>query len=254
MNIQEIVSSSRERIVTGFALLALGIALAVIDSYFVMWLIFGIVFMFSYYEMTRLVSVYDNYQYSVAALVWLGAAITSDILVVILAFIYVGYQVFFRERGGMLSFAPLIYPTVPFLMLISMYDAYGLKTIIWLVILVAFTDIGAYFVGRSIGKTTFSKHSPKKTLEGVYGGVAIATILGAIFNMGIFGFFAAIIVGFLVSIASVYGDLFESYLKRRAGVKDSGNLLPGHGGALDRMDGYLTAVVVLYIMLLGFAS
>ena len=134
-------------------------------------------------------------------------------------------------------------------MILSVYENYGIDAIIWLVIVVALTDIGAYFVGKRIGKTPFSEISPNKTIEGVMGGVVIATIFGAVFNMGLFSFFGAVMVAFVVSVASIYGDLYESYLKRQAKVKDSGNLLPGHGGALDRMDGYLSAVVVLYVLL-----
>jgi phosphatidate cytidylyltransferase len=125
---------------------------------------------------------------------------------------------------------------------------------LWLLITVALTDIGAFFVGKTIGKTKFSATSPNKTLEGVIGGVVIATAIGAFIGYKDYNLVKAILVTFSMSIAAVFGDLFESYLKREAGVKDSGNVLPGHGGMLDRIDGYLFGVVMMVIALRALPS
>jgi len=101
----------------------------------------------------------------------------------------------------------------------------------------------AYLVGSFIGKTPFSDISPKKTWEGTLGGI-ILTIAGA----GIWGYYSHyyhmqdwIILSLLVSVAGTAGDLLESKLKRMANVKDSGTMMPGHGGALDRFDSLLIA-------------
>ena len=132
-----------------------------------------------------------------------------------------------------------------------LYNEYGMKWIIWLLIVVVFTDVGAFLVGKSIGKTKFSPTSPNKTLEGVIGGVVLATIAGTFYafymvnldeQLFVFG------VSLITAIASIFGDLFESYLKREAGVKDSGTLLPGHGGVLDRVDGYLFGAIIMLII------
>ena len=122
-------------------------------------------------------------------------------------------------------------------------------TLLWLLVIVASTDIGAYFVGKSIGKTKFCETSPNKTIEGVIGGVVFAVLLGTLFSTNGISFVNALIISAIVSIASIFGDLFESYLKREAGVKDSGTILPGHGGVLDRTDGYLFGAIVMLVLL-----
>ncbi len=128
-----------------------------------------------------------------------------------------------------------------------------MPSLLWLLVVVAGADVGAYFVGRSIGKTKFCQTSPNKTIEGVIGGVVVAVILGSIFSIEIFGLVTALLISFVVAVASVFGDLFESYLKREANVKDSGNILPGHGGILDRTDGYLFAGIIMLVLLKAFS-
>jgi len=122
-------------------------------------------------------------------------------------------------------------------------------TLLWLLVIVASTDIGAYFVGRTFGKTKFCETSPNKTVEGVIGGVVFAVVLGTILAINEINIIEAILISAIVSFASVFGDLFESYLKREAGVKDSGSILPGHGGILDRTDGYLFGAIVMLVLL-----
>ena len=148
-------------------------------------------------------------------------------------------------------FYAFVYPTVSFLFLLAMYNEYGVISLLWLLLVVAGADIGAYFVGKSIGKTKFCETSPNKTLEGVVGGVVVATALGFLAGISLVDADKAIIISVLAGIASVFGDLFESFLKRRAGVKDSGDILPGHGGILDRVDGYLFAVIIMLVLLRG---
>lgn len=110
-------------------------------------------------------------------------------------------------------------------------------------------DTGAYFSGRFFGhKKLAPSISPNKTQEGAIGGIII-TILTAVvlhFTLIPIGVFNAVILGFLISILGQLGDLFESFIKRSANVKDSGNLLPGHGGVLDRFDSILFTVPITY--------
>jgi phosphatidate cytidylyltransferase len=124
-----------------------------------------------------------------------------------------------------------------------------MQSLIWLLLIVAGADIGAYFTGKSIGSTQFCETSPNKTLEGVLGGIITATLLGTFFAIDDISLFTSIFISAIVAISSVFGDLFESYLKREAKVKDSGTLLPGHGGILDRTDGYLFGGIVMLVLL-----
>ena len=115
-------------------------------------------------------------------------------------------------------------------------------------------DIGSYFVGKKFGTHSLSPISPSKTIEGVIGGLFFAILIGAFCGYLLrweFGVFIGIFIGVLVALFSLVGDLTESMLKRNAGLKDSGNFLPGHGGILDRIDSYLfTPAIVFYIVVL----
>jgi phosphatidate cytidylyltransferase len=115
-------------------------------------------------------------------------------------------------------------------------------------------DIGAYVVGRFFGKTPLSSISPKKTVEGAVFGMGASILVGLI-GSTILGWAASPLsggaLGTLIGISSLLGDLTESLMKRDAGVKDSGQLIPGHGGILDRTDSYVfTAPIVYYFVTL----
>ena len=118
-------------------------------------------------------------------------------------------------------------------------------------------DTMAYLVGSMIGKTPLTKISPKKTWEGTIGGIILAVIVVGLLAIYVFNFdrsFPAwhwFIIPAIAAITGTFGDILESKLKRLAGVKDSGNLMPGHGGMLDRFDSMLVAVpfVWLYVSL-----
>lgn len=127
---------------------------------------------------------------------------------------------------------------------------------IWLfyvLLLVWGADIGAYFCGRAWGRRKLAPAvSPGKSWEGVAGGMAVTLVLALLFavwqELGISGGLGLVAVTAVVTLISVLGDLFESMLKRFRGIKDSSNLLPGHGGVLDRIDS-LTAAVPLFALL-----
>ena len=108
-------------------------------------------------------------------------------------------------------------------------------------------DTGAYFSGRRFGKRKLSPNiSPNKTVEGLVGGLLLAVVVGVLLSLfagaSVEQLPAVALVSAIAALFSVVGDLFESLLKRHAGVKDSGHLIPGHGGILDRLDGVLAAL------------
>lgn len=110
-------------------------------------------------------------------------------------------------------------------------------------------DIGAYFAGRAFGRHKLAVHvSPGKSVEGAVGGLLLTLVLGALLGhwlaLGHAMFAALLALVFMTTLASVLGDLFESMVKREAGLKDSGTLLPGHGGMLDRIDSVTCALPV----------
>jgi phosphatidate cytidylyltransferase len=115
-------------------------------------------------------------------------------------------------------------------------------------------DTGAYLVGRTIGRTPFLRHiSPSKTVEGVVGGVVASTVVVAAMLWGLGqNPLHALILGPLTALAAQAGDLAESIIKRAAGAKDSGTLIPGHGGMLDRVDSFIFAAPVMTLYVLTF--
>jgi phosphatidate cytidylyltransferase len=127
---------------------------------------------------------------------------------------------------------------------------HGMQLVFWLVIVVVATDVFAYLTGRSIGGPKLAPRiSPGKTWSGLAGGVAAAVILGALAaGLGGWGWLQGGLFAGILALVAQSGDLFESFIKRRAGVKDSGHLIPGHGGMLDRLDGYLFAVPTLAVL------
>jgi len=109
-------------------------------------------------------------------------------------------------------------------------------------------DSAAYFIGSWIGKHPFFQRiSPRKTMEGAIAGLVAGTLVGALLGLMLhIPLYLGIPLGLLISLAATFGDLSESLIKRQVGVKDSSNLIPGHGGALDRIDSLLFTVTVVY--------
>ncbi len=138
----------------------------------------------------------------------------------------------------------------------------GSKLVYFLLLVVWLGDSGAYYVGKTFGKHKLSPRiSPKKTVEGLFGGVAASIITAVTIHFTFFPEFPllhAIIAGVILSFAGVVGDLAESMWKRSASVKDSGTLIPGHGGFLDRFDSILFTAPILYfywtLIVHGFKS
>lgn len=174
----------------------------------------------------------------IGVLGWMGA-------LVLLAMYEQGIDLY-KEHKWILRVAAFLVLVPAWVALVLLHQYYSLL-VLYLIFLVAIADSGAYFAGKTFGKNKLAPQlSPGKTREGALGGllgVAIWSILGALFfDLPASDWLYFIFLSVAVALLSVAGDLFESLIKREAGMKDSGNILPGHGGILDRVDGLIAAL------------
>ena len=144
------------------------------------------------------------------------------------------------------SLAPNLFGRVA---LVGLPWSSGLALTLLACFLIVATDIGAYVIGRRLGRHPLSPISPGKTIEGALGGLACAMAVGAIGGLWLgwrWGGLLGGLLGGVVAVFALVGDLTESMMKRDAGLKDSGDVIPGHGGVLDRIDSYLFVPAVVY--------
>ena len=152
-----------------------------------------------------------------------------------------------RGWGATWYISGFVYALLPALALLWIRErhVHGLEVLVWVFIVTWSTDIGAYFAGRKFGKRKLAPSiSPNKTVEGLIGGIVAAAVLG-----GAWAYASALshnlfVLAPIFAVAAQAGDLFESGMKRRAGIKDSGDWLPGHGGLLDRLDGLVPVAIL----------
>jgi phosphatidate cytidylyltransferase len=160
--------------------------------------------------------------------------------------------------GILIPVFSVMYISIPFLILNLIQQSsirLGIPIALALFIIIWTNDTFAYLSGMAFGRhKIFARISPMKSWEGFFGG----TFMGIVASLLFYYLFPSLelhqwlIFAVLVSLASVFGDLFESLLKRKAGIKDSGNILPGHGGILDRIDSVLLVSPVIYIFMILF--
>lgn len=210
---------------------------------------------------------------SAALLGTLSSAFIYYILFITLLWIGISIRVFFARHTGMkvapvmVALSGIFFVPAAWLSFVGMYATFGISMILSLLVIVWVADIMAYFTGMAFGKHRMSPAiSPKKSWEGAAGGMLSVILLGyaaAYFMSGVDTIPSVVInacgagvwavVAFFLVVLSIIGDLYESALKRQAGIKDSSNLLPGHGGFYDRMDalmptlpaGFLTTILIV---------
>ena len=187
---------------------------------------------------------------------WLGIVF---LLIIPLTMLLQSFKSFFINSGY--SLFGILYISLPLALLVDLrthWEDEHIDLNLIIPLLIIFTlwinDTMAYVVGSFIGKTPLSSISPKKTWEGTIGGIILAiTVISLItYFTQKFSMTHAAIIAALASICGTYGDIFESKLKRMAGVKDSGKIMPGHGGFLDRFDSVLFAATVVWFYVIFF--
>ncbi|GGH69704.1 phosphatidate cytidylyltransferase [Compostibacillus humi] len=174
------------------------------------------------------------------------------LLLLLLAYTVLVKNKFTFEDAGFMLLSVFYVGIGFFFFLETRHGIDGLKNIIYALLVIWSTDTGAYFVGRAFGKRKlWPSISPNKTVEGAIGGIATACLAVSLFHLFSpfpHSFLFLIIVTMMASIFGQMGDLVESAFKRNYGVKDSGNVLPGHGGILDRFDSLLFVLPFLHII------
>lgn len=192
------------------------------------------------------------------AAVWIGFP-WIDLVVAIAAPLMVGEWLRLMRRRPTARFALIFYSIVAALALLWLrhQPAYGRETILWIVACVWATDIGAYFIGSYAGGARLAPSiSPSKTWSGLVGGASATAVVSALCGLAVGAgeTMTLALTGVGIALVAQAGDLLESAQKRRAGVKDSGRLIPGHGGILDRIDGLIAALVFVALIRLAIGG
>ena len=186
------------------------------------------------------------------ALVWFAPPVIFESFAVVVGLLAV-WELVRLLPVALATLIALVYIALPLAALVQIRLMAGPGAVFLVMLTIMISDTAQYYTGRAFGRRPLAPAiSPKKTIEGAIGGFVFGTI--ALVVIGAFwapqlGMGARLVLGVAIVALGIAGDLFESFLKRRAGVKDSSALIPGHGGVLDRIDALLFAAPVYYIVL-----
>ena len=191
---------------------------------------------------------------------WFGGTVFAVFVAAAATLMYYEWSRLVRGWGLEWSVAGFFYALIPALSLLWIreradmpggYDE-GFTLVLWAFIVTWAADIGAFFAGRTFGGPKLAPTiSPNKTISGLIGGVVAAALLAGIWAMQRDLHWIWLVLAPLFALTAAGGDLFESWLKRKAGVKDAGALIPGHGGVLDRLDGLVPVAVLTGVAVLA---
>ena len=275
------MSTFTTRLISGTIYVALIVLVLVLSMVWGLWILLSVFAVAGIIEFNRLTGVNRPYIFRIvldcAAAVWLlyataqyGMAISHGIgifLPYLLYLLYVVCRSTFLPHQAMLpslgnSLMGQLYIAVPLALTIrltlvvdpfSSMTQYNGLLLLAIFIFIWVNDTGAYLVGSRWGKRRLAPSiSPKKSVEGSIGGLLLVLLSAVILRLRLFpelSWLRILLIAAVVAIFGTIGDLFESSLKRQAGVKDSGKLIPGHGGILDRIDSLLLAVPAVYLLL-----
>ncbi|VAW49419.1 Phosphatidate cytidylyltransferase [hydrothermal vent metagenome] len=261
----------KQRVITAIVLALLAV-LALFKSTDIVWqwvvLLIGAVMAWEWAGLARLTSIWQKATFSVlvSVLSWLGLVWISFQSIVVLTLIEALLLVFivlrYQKSQGKNGPTSLVFILMTGVLSVVLFTSalthfrneFSPQVVLLSLFIIWAVDTGAYFSGKRFGKTKLAPHvSPGKTWEGVWGGVALAFVISLMGVMWLqveltisIWFFTILLAA--IALFSVLGDLFESVLKRQAGLKDSGTIFPGHGGILDRADSLLIAVPMMYVL------
>ena len=275
------MSTFTTRLISGTVYVALIVLALTLSMVWGLWVLLSVFAVAGIIEFNRLTGVNRPYIFRIvldcAAAVWLlyataqyGMAISHGLAIFLPYLLYLLYVVCrstFLPHQAMLpslgnSVIGQLYIAVPLALTIrltlvvdpfSSMTQYNGLLLLAIFIFIWVNDTGAYLVGSRWGKRRLAPNiSPKKSVEGSIGGLLLVLLSAVVLRLLLFpelSWLRILLIAAVVSIFGTIGDLFESSLKRRAGVKDSGKLIPGHGGILDRIDSFLLAVPAVYLLL-----
>ena len=231
-------------------------------SYITLIALFGFIGIWEFSKIIQLKSIAAYIFYGVAIFLLLKRSetygVTLILIITILSSIYLIYQLFTKKEITFLNDRSKLGLTVryiifsmSFLMLLPFYNgSYNSHLIISILVLIWVNDSFAFLVGKNFGKRKlFVSISPKKTIEGFIGGIFFALIAAVLISKynNDFTLLNWMIIALIVSVIGTIGDLVESKFKRQANIKDSGTIMPGHGGILDRLDSLLFVAPFVYL-------
>jgi phosphatidate cytidylyltransferase len=180
--------------------------------------------------------------------------ITFCVITILTARLFSARQVEGALSDVAITLTGIFYVALLFGFQVAIHREYqGKYWLVFLYLIIWASDTGAYYIGTAFGKhRLYEKISPKKSIEGLIGGVLASTLVAILCKLWLvpsLGIIEAVVLGAVLALVGTVGDLVESLIKRSTGVKDSGTIIPGHGGILDRMDSMMFAAPVLYYYL-----